>query len=453
MICRNRSISVRKLCVLGSALATVMSCVSTHAADASSAQWPQWRGPDGGGIAPLGDPPVEWSETNNVRWKSLIPGLGTSTPVVWDNHVFILTAVEVDSKTPPASDATTNAATARPAPGKPTTPLRFITLDYDRRDGKILWQKTVCEEVPHEGHHKDHGYASGSPVTDGENVYSFFGSRGLYCHDFKGNLKWEKRFGQMKVRNAFGEGSSPALFGNTLVVVWDHEGEDFIVALNKTNGDEIWRKKRDAGTGWTTPLIVQRGSRTEVMVSAENNIISYDLATGEELWKCRGMTANPIPTPSAGKDRVWFNSGFRGNSLMAIKLGGSGDLTGTDSVLWKHDRNCSYVPSALVYEDRIYFFASCTAKLSCLDAMTGKPDYEAETLKDISGIYASPVGAAGRVYVAGRNGKCAVIKAGPKLEVLSLNTLDEQFDASPAIVGRDLFLRGHKTLYCIGTKP
>jgi outer membrane protein assembly factor BamB len=306
--------------------------------------------------------------------------------------------------------------------------------------------------VPHEGHHRDHGFASHSPVTDGQHIYSWFGSRGLYCYDLKGGLKWQKDFGKIRAANGFGEGNSPALFGNTLVVNWDHEGDDFIAAFDKTTGKELWRNPRDEKTTWTTPLVLQHEGKPQVIVSASQRIRSYDLATGKQIWECGGMTANVIPTPVSDFGMVYAISGFRGNSLLAIKLGRNGDLTDTDAIVWKHGKSTPYVPSPLLYGDKLYFFGGNNAVFSCFDAKTGKALIDAERLEGPSGFYASPVGAGGRVYLAGRNGTSLVLKNSDKLEILATNKLDEKFDASPAVVGKELFLRGHEYLYCLAEK-
>jgi outer membrane protein assembly factor BamB len=303
--------------------------------------------------------------------------------------------------------------------------------------------------VPHEGHHRDHGFASASPVTDGEHVYAWFGSRGMHAYDFSGKLKWSKRFGQMQTRNSFGEGSSPALHGDTLVILWDHEGDDFITAVNKKTGEELWRQPRSEGTSWTTPVIITHNGVTQVLVNGTGRIRSYALADGKLLWECGGMTRNVIPSPVVDADSAYFISGFQGAALLAIKLGGSGDLTGTEFVRWSHNKSTPYVPSPLLYEGNLYFLAGNNATLSCFDTKTGKAHYEATRLEGVFGMYASPVGAAGRVYLAGRDGKCAVVKSSATFEVLAVNALDDKFDASPAIVGNELFLRGHKSLYCL----
>ena len=448
----------------------------------SAAHWPQWRGPLANGVAPQGNPPTTWSETENVKWKVKLPGKGTGTPIIWGNQIFIQAAIATGKKNEPAADkpaaanfspnvfgqTQTPAAPATPPPGegqrprrpgggggggeKPTEVHQFVLLSIDRATGKTQWQKTVREEVPHEGHHRDHGFASYSPVTDGQRIYSWFGSRGLHCYDLKGELQWEKEFGKQRTAAGFGEGNSPALHGNTLVVNWDHEGEDFIAAFDKTTGKELWRNPRDEKTTWTTPLILERDGKAQVIVCASQRIRSYDLATGKQLWECGGMTANVIPTPVSDFGMLYAMSGFRGNSLLAIKLGRTGDLTDSDAIAWKHGKSTPYVPSPLLYGDKLYFFAGNNATLSCFDAKTGVALMDAERLEGPSGFYASPVGASGRVYLAGRNGTSLVLKNSGKLEILATNKLDEKFDASPAVVGRELFLRGHENLYCLAEK-
>ncbi|MDX1951307.1 MAG: PQQ-binding-like beta-propeller repeat protein [Verrucomicrobiota bacterium] len=433
--------------ILIPALCLVTALVAAHAASPSENSWPQWRGPLATGVAPKGKVPSEWSEEKNVQWKYQIHGFGSSTPIVWGNQVFIQTAVPTGKKEekPQAEEPS-----GRRGRGEvPTEYQDFVILSVDRTTGKQLWQKTARTELPHEGHHKDHGFASASPVTDGEHLYVYFGSRGLYCYDLSGNLKWEKDLGDMRTRNGFGEGSSPALHGNTLVVNWDHEGEDFIAALDKRTGKEIWRKPREEATTWVTPVIFEHSGKTQVVVSATTKIRSYDLNNGEVIWECSGMTANVIPTPVIGFDMVYALSGFRGNSLLAIKLGRTGDLTGTDAIAWSHNKNTPYVPSPLLYGERLYFFGGNNAILSCFNAKTGKVLIDAERLPGIFGVYGSPIAADGKVFLVGREGVSLVIKDSDKLELLATNKLDDKFDASPAISGNQLFLRGHKFLYAI----
>ncbi len=325
-------------------------------------------------------------------------------------------------------------------------------LCLERKTGKTLWQKVAREEVPHEGHHKDHGFASASPVTDGKHLLAFFGSRGLYCFDLDGTLKWETDFGDMQTKNSFGEGSSPVLFGNTVVVVWDHDGDDFIVALDMTTGKELWRTPRNDDTGWSTPLVIENGGKPQVVVNATRKVRSYDLATGKQVWECAGQTANAIPSPVATADTVYLTSGFRGSALFALRFDRTGDLTGTDAIRWSYNKNTPYVPSPLLVDGLLYLVTGNNPILSCFDAKSGKPHFEGERLEGVFGIYASPVAAKDRVYVVGREGTCLVLKQGPKLEILATNKLDDKTDASLALAGNELFVRGHQHLYCIAEK-
>lgn len=460
------------------------------AAAPGQTEWPQWRGPTTSGVAPKANPPTQWSESQNIRWKIALPGKGTGTPIIVGNQIFLQAAIPTGKKG--ESTAEKNEASASPAPTpapapaqaegerpradrdggegggrrrggggggrgggrveKPTEFQQFSLLAYDRTSGALQWQKSVREEVPHEGHHPDHGFASHTPITDGELVFGWFGSRGLHCFDTKGNLKWQKDLGKQRTANGFGEGNSPALHGNILVVNWDHEGEDFIVAFDKTSGRELWRTPREEKTTWTTPLIVMHEGKTQVIVCASNRIRSYELETGKQLWECGGMTANVIPTPVSDFGLLYAISGFRGNSLLAIQLGKSGDLTDTDAIVWRHAKSTPYVPSPLLYGQRLYFTSGNNAILSCFNAKSGKALYTEQRVEGPGGFYASPVAAHGRVYLVGRNGTSVVLKDSDQYEVLATNTLADKFDASPAIAGNDLFLRGHQHLYCIGEK-
>jgi outer membrane protein assembly factor BamB len=443
------------------ATASLVSLTAGLAADAALKNWPAWRGPLANGVAPEANPPVTWSETQNVKWKVKLPGRGTSTPVIWGNQVFILTAIPAGRKaeakpvTDPAAAPAAETGGRRGGRGggmseAPTEEQKFTVLALDRATGKTLWEHSPRTQLPHEGHHRDHGFASASPVTDGEHLIVSFGSFGLYGYDLKGKLLWEKDLGDMRTRNSFGEGSSPALSGNTVVVLWDHEGEDFIVALDKRDGKELWRQQRDEPTGWCTPLIVEHGGKKQVVVNGTNKARSYDLATGKLLWEAGGQTANAIPSAVTGHDRVYVMSGFRGAALQAITLGKSGDLTGTDAIAWSHNKGTPYVPSPLLAGDLLYFCSGNNATLSIFDARAGKALVEAERVEGLNGVYASPAAAANRVYLVGRDGGTVVAKQGPTLEVLAKNRLDDGFDASPALVGNELFLRGREFLYCLG---
>ena len=340
-----------------------------------------------------------------------------------------------------------------PSSGKPSEFYQFAVLCLDREAGKTLWQQVAREEVPHEGFKSGDGsFASSSGVTDGQHLFAFFGSRGLYCYDLEGKLEWSQDLGKMRIVMGFGEGTSPALFGDTLVVNWDNEAGSFVIAVDKNTGKQRWKVAREEKTSWATPLVVEVAGKPQVITAATGKIRGYDLASGAVIWECGGLTRNVIPSPVADQETVYCMSGYSGNSLLAIRLGRTGDLAGTDAIVWSHKKNTPYVPSPLLYHGRLYFYASNNGVLSCFNAKSGSALYEAQRLEGMPNVYASPVGAAGRVYLTGRNGVSLVLKDADQLEVLATNRLDEKFDASPVAVDQELFLRGQEYLYCITGK-
>lgn len=425
-----------------SILLAILSFVASPASDHEK-YWPQWRGPSATGVAPLANPPLHWSEEKNIRWKIEIPGKGSSSPIVWGDRVYLTTAIPTGKGISPESGSSRRGVAA-------TDVLQFVLLAISRRDGKIVWQRTAVEALPHEGTHPDGTWASYSPITDGEHIITYFGSRGIFCYDMQGKLMWQKDIGDMTTRGGFGEGSSPALHGNTLVVNWDHEGEDFIVAFDKRSGKELWRMHRDEPTSWATPLVVLHDGKPQVIINATNRVRSYDLANGNLLWENRGTTLNAIPSPVAAEGMVYVTAGFRGSALYAIRLAeAKGDLSGSAAVVWQHDQDTPYVPSPLLYDGKLYFLKVNSGLLSCFNAKTGEPYYARQRLESIANIYASPVGAAGRVYLVGRDGATMVIKNSATYEVLATNQLEDNTDASPALVDNEIYLRGRKFLYCI----
>ena len=435
--------------LVGLCLLPLATWAADEPADSAAPNWPQWRGPLGTGVAPYGNPPATWSETENIRWKVTIPGQGHASPIVWGYRVFVLTAIQTDQTLPPQEESE-EGKHAWLDPIMPGYVYKFDILALARQSGAVVWQRTARTESPHEGTHQDGSWAPASPVTDGERVYAHFGSRGLYCYDMEGELLWSTDLGDMTTRLTFGEGTSPALHGDAIVINWDHQGESFIVALDKRTGKEQWRVARDEQTSWGTPLIVEPAGRAQVIVNATNRIVSYNLADGAVIWECGGMTANAIPTPVSAGGIIYITSGFRGNALLAIRLqGAEGNITGTESVVWSYDRDTPYVPSPLLHNDMLYYLKSNDGILSGHDVKTGAKHFGPQRLEGIEGIYASPVGVGDRVYITGRNGTTLVLKQGAQFEVLGGNALDDSFSASPAIAGDELFLRGEKVLYCI----
>jgi outer membrane protein assembly factor BamB len=454
------------------AAACLFASVSiVHAAETSS--WPAWRGTTGTGVAPGAQPPIKWSDQQNIKWKAKIPGLGYSTPIIWKDRIYLLTAIETNeggaapaaaTNPPPAADRPEGGPPkggkrGGPGGGKggggfgggggPTKVHEFAVIALDRSTGKIIWQKTARRELPHEGRHDTNTFASASPLTDGEHLYVPFGSRGFYCYDLNGNLKWEKDLGDMRTKLSFGEGSSPALAGDLLIINWDHEGGSYIVALNKKTGSEVWRTPRDDSTSWSTPLVVEHQGRAQAIIPASKKTRSYDVKTGETIWEASGLGANVIAMPVTGHGLVYVMSGYQRPAIQAIKLTARGDVSEKPDVVWSVRQNGPYIASPVLSGDRLYVTKDRTGNLSCFNALTGEYLYQDQPLPGIRVLYASPLLAGGHLYIAGREGTIVVVKDAPKFEVVATNKLGEGIDASPVALDRELFLRGHEHLYCI----
>ena len=411
------------------------------------AQWGQWRGPLGTGVAPKADPPVEWSETKNIRWKTKLPGLGHSSPVVWGGLVFVTTAEMTGGNklftgvTPDGAHNNMN----------PLSDLRYAVLAIDRKSGALAWRQTVATRQPHESTHESATWASNSPVTDGEHVIAFFGSNGLYCLDTGGRLVWKKDFGDMRVKHGHGEGASPVLHGETVVVNWDHEGTSFIVALAKRTGEELWRRSRDEITSWATPIVVTHTGQAQVVVSGTKRVRGYDIKTGAVIWEAGGLPGNIVASPVGADGMVFAAGSYEKQTLLAIRLAGAkGELTGTEQIVWRKNRRTPYVPSPLLYGGWLYYLRHYQGVLSRVNAKTGDEPSGPFRLGAVFNIYSSPVAATGRIYVTDRNGKTLVISNDAEPRALALNELEDRFSASAALVGDAIFLRGEKFLYCIG---
>ncbi len=399
--------------------------------------WSNWRGPTGNGAASTdAKPPIEWSETKNVKWKAAIPGLGSGSPVIWEDQVFVLSAVGKDG--------------GRGFDGRKLSKLAFKIYSFDRETGKVRWEKTSVETTPHEGTHSSNGFASASCCTDGNHVYAFFGSRGLYCYTIKGDLVWKRDdFGKMKMRGAFGEGASPALEGDKILVPWDQEGPSAVFALNKLTGKTIWKTERDEPSAWSTPFVVEHDGEKQVILNGEKSIRSYDLETGKEIWHYAGDSTRPVATAVFYKDHVIVGGGRKSKFMGAFRLGGKGDLEGTKDLVWSWTKNVPDIPSPLISGDRLYFHKARDGQISCVDPLTGKAHYTASRLKGISSVYASPIAAGEHIYITGRSGTTVVIKDSEKLEIVKTNSVGEGVDATPAAVDKELFIRGEKHLFCI----
>lgn len=407
--------------------------------------WAQWRGPLGTGAALRGNPPIHFGENQNLKWKVEIPGKGHATPLVWNDKVIILTAVPTTEK----GMRDTNENADHPMTPQTTEYIHeFRVILINRSNGETIWEKTVARELPLEGIHELGSWASSSPCTDGENIYAYFGSRGLYCLDFEGNVLWQRDFGQSDKHMSFGEGDSPYLHGERIFVLWDHQGECFLYSIDTKSGKDVWVAKRDEITSWSTPLVVEVNGKLQVITSAPNQVRSYDYETGEVLWFGTGMTRNVIPNPVYADGILYLASGFRGSALMAVDMAkAKGDITGSDAILWAYNQDTPYTPNLLLMDGKLYFLRVNNGFLTCLDAKTGNVVYAREKLDGVSTLFSSPTGAAGRIYIASKD-QVLVLKGGDKPEVLAKNLLDDDFHASPVVVGNDLIIRGFKSLYC-----
>jgi outer membrane protein assembly factor BamB len=396
------------------------------------ASWPHWRGPNHDGATTAGVP-LTFSDTRNVRWRIQIPGRGFSTPIVWGDRMFLTTAIP----------------TGRQTGAEPEHRLEVIAVI--RSAGKILWQRTAATVTPHEGYHRTYGsYASHAPATDGQRLYAFFGSRGLFVYDLDGALLWQTNPGiRMTMRLGFGEGTGVVVDNGRVYLQFDHQGAGAVIALNATDGKELWRAPRMENSSWSTPLVVTHAGRRQLVVSADTKVKAYDVDTGKVIWEVAGLGMNPIPQPVQFRDTVILMSGYRTPRLMAIQLGRTGDLTGSNAVLWQSTRGTAYTGTPALHDGRLYVFSD-NGLLSVFDAATGRPHYLQARLPKPYTVKASPLVANGRVYLATEEGDIVVVRTGDRLDVLATNTMtDHSFIASPIAIGSDLYLRSRTHLFAI----
>ena len=401
--------------------------VTVAAVSTARADWPHWRGDGGNGASLTARPPVEFGSDRNLRWKAEIPGRGSSSPVIGGDRVFVTSALPVEGE----ADI-----------------FDFRLFCLDRETGREVWSRSCVKAVPHEGTHETNGFASASPCTDGERVYAHFGSRGLHCFTVSGDHLWSRDFGDMTIRNGFGEGSSPALAGEMIIVPWDHEGPSMLFALDTRTGKSVWETPRDEPTCWATPLVVaDAGGTRQVVMNGQTAARGYDLATGRELWRCHGQTQRPCASAVAADGKAFIGSGFRGSFFGGFDLAGRGDLQGGPHVLWTKHAGTPDVASPLLSAGRLFYYKEKTGLLTCLESITGSPHYETIRIPGVGRTYASPVAAGGHVYLTDRSGRITVIDDGPSLNVVAENDVGEGVDATPAPVGDSLIVRGERHLF------
>jgi len=430
-----------------------VTLLNSSAGASGGANWPQWRGPDGQGVSAETGLPTEWSDVKNVKWKTPIAGRGHSSPIVWDKKIFLTSNVDgekIEGRTPGVTHKMSDGSTfVHPDAVGADLKHTFKVICLDRDSGKVLWERVAYEGPVQDSRHKKASFASSTPATDGKYVFAFFGSEGLYAYDFKGKQIWKQNLGTLGTASV-GYGVSPILYGNLVIMQCDDSGmHSFIVAFDKKTGKEVWRVPRKVDVTWTTPVLVQTSKGTELVTGAAEAIIAYDPATGKELWRHKGLESNAVPTPVVSNDLVILTSGSPNKIALALKAGGTGDVTGTSQLAWSYNKGTAYVPSPILYGDYVYLMTD-RGLLTCLDAKTGKVVYEGARVPKPSTFQASPVAFEGKILLTSEEGETFVLKAGPKHEVLRSNSVGEPVSASPAIANGNIFIRGEKHLFAIG---
>jgi outer membrane protein assembly factor BamB len=412
--------------------------------------WPQWRGPAGAGISTETGLPGEWSETKNIRWKTHISGRGHSSPIVWNQRIFLTSSIE--GPIVPGAEAVRHIRRGEEyrhpdsEGADHSYQLKLFCLDVET--GKILWDKTVYEGTVYDNRHKKNTYASTTPATDGKYIYLSFEAEGLYCYDFDGKRIWKTSLGKI-AKGGMGPGTSPVLYENLVILQCDQEyGESsFIAAVDKRTGKEVWRVARAHRRSWSTPLLVKTATRMELVASGAESVIAYDPASGKELWRAPGVVSNPIPSPVSADDLVFVSAGSETKRALAIRIGGAGNLTNTSSIVWSYDKGTAYVPSPILYGEHLYLLTDAGA-ITCLEAKTGKVIYQAR-LPIAARFTASPVAFDGKILIVSEDGDGFIMRVGTTPEVLNVNSLGEPVFASPAIANGRLLIRGSNNLYCI----
>lgn len=414
--------------------------------------WSQWRGSDGTGISTETNLPAEWSSSKNIKWKTPLSGSGNSSPIVWDNRVFL--TAEIEGEVVPGTQAVKHVADGQdykhPDAVGADRQHTFKVICLDRDSGKLLWEQTAYEGTVFDDRHRKSSHASPTPATDGKYVFAYFGTEGLYCYDFTGKQIWKASPGQIATLG-MGTATSPVLFENLVILQCDEDNgeKSFIVAYDKQSGKEIWKMPRQVQVSWTTPLIVHTPQRAELITSGNELIISYDPKTGKELWRTKGHESNAIATPVTGHGLVIVSAGFPLKRTLAIKLGASGELDSLNAnIVWRYNKGSAYVPSPILYGDYMYVMTD-RGILTCLEAKSGKVIYEGGRLPVPATFTASPVAVDGKILLTSEDGDTFIIKAGPQHEVLATNSIEEPVFASPAISNGMIFIRGEKNLYCV----
>jgi outer membrane protein assembly factor BamB len=423
----------------------------------NSNQWPGYRGYYGSGVSLNSETPLSWDIDNstNIKWKRDIPGLSHSSPVIWDDKLFITAAVSSEKQSELKVGRGIGSA---PVPDEPVHEWKIFCLN--KNTGETLWEQTAHTGVPKQKRHPKSTHANATPATDGNYVVAFFASEGLYCYDMSGNLVWKKDFGIL-VSGPFdartfewGFASSPIIHNGVVIVQCDVKGDSFLAAFDVKTGKEIWRTTREDHPAWSTPTIYYYNNIPRIAINGFKHIGGYDFKTGKEVWNLKGGGDIPVPTPIIAHDMIFINNAHgRWSPIYAIKTGAEGDISlkkeelSNDYVVWSISRGASYLPSSMVYGDYLY---NCrdSGTLSCFNAVTGELMYK-EKLGKNSGFSASPVASNGKLYFTSEKGEVFVVKPGEEFTVLAENSMNDICMATPAISENVLFYRTHHSLMAI----
>jgi outer membrane protein assembly factor BamB len=404
--------------------------------------WPQWRGPNAAGISESTRLPSKWSASENIAWKTEVPGRGHSQPVVWKDRIFLTTDIEGEN-IPDFKEIVHMAGKEKFVhPDWTGAELKHTlkVLCYDANTGKQLWEQTAYTGKATDYRHRRNTYASPTPVADGRALYVYFESMGVYAYDFNGKQLWTKSLGPI-ASMGMGPGTSPVLVDDLVIIQADQDDgkNSFIVALSKKDGKEVWRKPRPVQASWATPLLYNG----QLIASGNEKIIAYDPKTGAELWSVPGLDSHAINSPVPGDGMVVISSGFPSKRTFGIKPAAEGDR-----VMWKYEKGTAYVPSPILYRGLLYLMSD-KGLLTCLDPKTGNVIYEGKRIPVPATFMASPVAADGKLFITSQDGDTFVIKAGPEHEVLSTNQLGEPVVSSMALTDDSIYIRAEKHLYRI----
>ncbi len=423
-------------------------------------QWPSYRGYMSNGMLDNAALPktFDFFVAQNIRWKTEIPGMGLSSPVVWGDRLFITTAVSGSDNSGLKPGLYGDVS---PVPDSSVHEWKVYCID--KNTGRMLWEKTAYKGVSKIKRHPKSTHANSTMATDGKFAVAFFGSEGLYCYDMKGNLQWKKDFGVLKsvffmMKNAEWEfASSPVIYKGVLIIQCDVLENSFVAAYDIKTGKELWKTNRDEFPGWCTPNIYMNGGKAFVAVNGYKIRAGYDFETGKEVWRMAGGGDIQIPTPVIGKDLIYFNSAHgKSSPIMAIKTTATGDIslkdneTSNQSVLWSVPRGGSYMHTMLLYRDRLYN-VDWNGVVKCFDPLTGKELWNGKLGKADSFV-ASPVASDGKIYIVSEHGIVFIIKDGTSFEQVAEIPMGDISLVAPAITDGAIFFRSQKYLWCVGKK-